>query len=653
VPGFSGGFVGVDVFFVLSGFLITRVLLDDADRLGTIDFGDFYARRIRRILPALTVVIAFATAAIPFVSVSQEQAGVASTSAVAAVFFYSNVFFSHQTESYFAPQLDLQPLLHTWSLAIEEQFYLLWPLAIFLLIVLSRRFAWNLLRAASGFFLIVLAGTLAFSIWRTWTEPIGAFYLMPSRAWELASGALLLVHAERLRALSPSMRRLLRLVGLLGITAAAMVFTSETPFPGAAAILPVASTVLVLAGVQSSEAVGDATILTWRPVVFIGLLSYSWYLWHWTLLALRRSYVLGERSLGLDLLMCAVALPLAYLTYRYVETPVRTMRVGFLRHKRWTFAFGAALCAVCLGSAQAAAIASNSGTSRLTVMADSPPLLRRCSSSGEFRGFPTPDSSCTDGAQGSPIGVVLWGDSHAGHLLPMVGEVLRTRQLVALQRTRLGCPPVINAAPVSRVRIDTECARFNQAVVADLADRRSAGLKAVVLSARWAVYLTEPAPDPADRYLEGLSRLDAPSTAAFGVWPHDKQGSAETLERSLRDTFEKLRTLGLDAIVVAPTPEMTVRAPACLLRRPEVECGVSRRSADARRATALAAIRAAATGFDHVRLWDPIDRFCDANRCHVVRDGELMYFDANHLTSAWSRHLAIDFEPILGPLIGP
>ena len=433
IPGISGGFIGVDVFFVISGFLITRLLLDDAARHGTIDLADFYARRVRRILPALVVVVVFAMVMMPLVSFTTAQIELASSSALAAIFFYSNFFFWNQAESYFAPQLELLPLLHTWSLAIEEQFYMVWPLALLAVVAAARRFKWDVVSIATRFFVVVFLSSLAFSIWSTGRQPIAAFYLMPSRAWELATGALLVVNASRFHAMSEPLRTGLRVVGLIGIVAAGVLFSAETVFPGVAAILPVFSTALVIASVEHPGG-GQGTLVASRPMVFVGLLSYSWYLWHWTLLALRRLYVLGERSLAGDVLACAIAIVLAYLTYRFVETPVRTMRFAFLRRHAWTFAFGASLCFAGYVAAQGAGIAAlYRSPSRLAdAAADKPPLQARCAlSSGKFTGELVPEADCSAGHPGGPVAVVVWGDSHASHLLPMVGESLRPHQLSA------------------------------------------------------------------------------------------------------------------------------------------------------------------------------------------------------------------------------
>jgi peptidoglycan/LPS O-acetylase OafA/YrhL len=657
VPAVPGGFIGVDVFFVISGFLISRLLLDDATRHGRIDLGDFYARRVRRILPALVLVVLVTMTAMPLVSFTSAQMEQASASAVAALFFYSNFYFWSQADSYFAPQLELLPLLHTWSLAIEEQFYMIWPLALAALVVVARRFKWNVATAATAFFAAVLFTSLAFSVWSTSNQPLAAFYLMPARAWELATGGLLVVFTGRLQAVPLQVRQVMRLAGVAGIISSALTFSATTAFPGVAALLPVLSTALVIASFEGATPADPRSWLAARPMVFVGLLSYSWYLWHWPLLALRRLYYLGERALLPDLLVCAVAFVLAYLSYRFVETPVRTMHFGFLRRKRWTFAFGAGLCLVGFASAQLAVIAAapNVSTRLAAAAADKPPLQTWCNPSGRFQGFPS-DAVCSDGAVGAPIGVVLWGDSHASHLMPMVGEALRPLQLAALQRTRSGCPPLVNATTAAQGRVDLECVKFNTAVMAELAERRAAGLRGVIINARWALYLNVAAPNPRETFVRALTRIDAKTLDQkpnLGVWPHDSKGSAETLRQSLRETVEAVNALGLSAMIVAPTPEMAYPVPDCLARRHEQACGSSRRVVDDRRAPAMAAIGAAADGLDHVKVWDPIDRLCDAEHCFVARDGLVLYTDEDHFTASWSRRLAEYSGPIVEWLVKP
>jgi len=655
VPFVPGGFIGVDVFFVISGFLISRLLLDEATRHGRIDLGDFYARRIRRILPALVLVVLVTMTAMRFVSYTSVQMEQASASAVAALFFYSNFYFWNQADSYFAPQLELLPLLHTWSLAIEEQFYMVWPLALAALAVAARRFKWHVVTAATAFFAVVLLASLAFSVWSTSHQPLAAFYLMPARAWELAAGGLLVVVTGRLQTLPLAVRRAINLAGVAGIVASAALFSANTAFPGFAAVLPVLSTALVIASFEGATPAGSRSWLAARPMVFVGLLSYSWYLWHWPLLALRRLYYLGERALAMDLLACAVAFVLAYLSYRFVETPVRTMRFGFLRRKRWTFAFGAALCLAGFASAQLAVIAAAPAVStRLAeAAADKPPLQVWCNPSGRFQGFPS-DAACTDGAPGAPIGVVLWGDSHASHLMPMVGEALRPLQMAALQRTRSGCPPLVNATTAAQGRVDLECVKFNTAVMAELAERRAAGLRGVIINARWALYLNVAAPNPRETFVRALTRIDATTMGQepnLGVWPHDSKGSAETLQRSMRETLEALKSIGLSVMIVAPTPEMSYPVPDCLARRHEQACGSSRQNVDERRAPAMSAIGAAAAGLDHVRIWDPIERLCDAQHCFVARDGLVLYTDEDHFTASWSRRLAEHSGPVMEWLV--
>jgi hypothetical protein len=228
----------------------------------------------------------------------------------------------------------------------------------------------------------------------------------------------------------------------------------------------------------------------------------------------------------------------------------------------------------------------------------------------------------------------------------MVGEALAPHQLSALQRTRNGCPPLTTATTMALGRIDSDCVQFNAAVVADLARRRGDGLRGVILNARWLVYLNVPTPNPRETFVRALTRVDAhpggviDANARLGVWPHDQSGALQTLERSLRDTFAQLQTIGLDVMVVAPTPEMSFTVPECLARRPERSCVTTRAAVAARRAGALAAIRAAASGFERVRVWDPIDSLCDAETCFVARDGIVMYTDEDHFTASWSRRLA-------------
>src|SRR6056297_20083 len=310
---FSGGFVGVDVFFVISGYLIAGLILPRI-RAGRFSLLEFYERRARRLLPALFVVMAVsgALAAALFLPAELREFG---QSAVAATLFASNVLFSRET-GYFETEAALKPLLHTWSLGVEEQFYLLFPL---LLMALAAR------RAGRVALVPVLAAlalaSLALAAWAVPRAPAFAFYLLPTRLWELMLGALLAVAplpALRRRAV----REAAAAAGLAAILWAMLRYSEATPFPGPAALLPCLGAALVIhAGASGPTAVSRA--LSLGPVVFVGLISYALYLWHWPVLVFAEYAAVRELTTVETGAALALSGVLAALTWRFVERPFR------------------------------------------------------------------------------------------------------------------------------------------------------------------------------------------------------------------------------------------------------------------------------------------------------------------------------------------
>ena len=337
VPFLPGGFVGVDVFFVISGFLISQVLYDEVSRTGRVSLGDFYARRARRILPAATLVLAVTVVA-SLVWISVLDALRVVTDAVWATFFAANIRFAAVGADYFAQEQSTSPLQHYWSLAVEEQFYLVWPLVLLGCLWLARR------RGADGLHahrrlprptvfvvLVVLAAlSLAYGVIRTATDPTGAYFSTPARAWELAVGAALALVARHVASRqAPRTRAALAIAGVLAIAVACVAYDGATAFPGVAALVPVlGSSAVLLAGAGGhGREPWPVRALGAAPLRLVGDWSYSLYLWHWPLLvitplALERSLTTAETVAAV-----AAAFVLAALTYRFVETPLRSPRL--------------------------------------------------------------------------------------------------------------------------------------------------------------------------------------------------------------------------------------------------------------------------------------------------------------------------------------
>lgn len=308
ISGFSGGYVGVDIFFVISGFLITTILIEElrADRYSLLGF---YERRARRILPAIFVMMLFCIPMAWFWMTPKEWQ-VFSETIVAAGLFSSNIYFWTQSD-YFAPAAELTPFLHMWSLAVEEQYYLFFPIFLALTWRFARSYVYGL---------ILLIGLISFALteygWRH--SPVANFYLLPTRAWEIFTGSILAFHVLK-NGVRP--HNGLSVLGAACVVIAIIFFNSNTPFPSAYALLPVVGTALIIGFGGEKTWIGKG--LSAKPIIMIGLISYSAYLWHQPLFVFARIRSLGEPSHSLMLALAALSLVIAYLSWKYVENPFR------------------------------------------------------------------------------------------------------------------------------------------------------------------------------------------------------------------------------------------------------------------------------------------------------------------------------------------
>jgi peptidoglycan/LPS O-acetylase OafA/YrhL len=346
----KGGFVGVDVFFVLSGFLITGLLLSGAAK-GRSSLVHFYMRRARRILPAATLTL-IATDLVAYRLLNFVRAKQVMQDSISAALFTANIHFAHLGTNYFAQSQPPSPVQHFWSLSVEEQFYLLWPtIALVALgLGLSRRRRQYLghrlaslgiaLRAPSSVItetamrrllavvIVIGLASLVWSVYDTHTLPASAYFSTLTRAWELALGALLAIASPRLMRLSARSRMLAGWLGLFGIIVASVMFSSSTPFPGYAALLPTIGAALVIgAGVANTELrAGAADMLALTPLRYVGDRSYTFYLWHWPVLVIAAQYMGHELSMGASLLLLVAAFLLSIVTYGLFEHPIRQMK---------------------------------------------------------------------------------------------------------------------------------------------------------------------------------------------------------------------------------------------------------------------------------------------------------------------------------------
>jgi peptidoglycan/LPS O-acetylase OafA/YrhL len=536
VPGIAGGFVGVDVFFVISGFLITGIIRDELRGPG-FSLLDFYERRARRIMPALFAMLAVCFL-VGFILLIPRQLVDFAKSVLATATFSANLWFWRLFDSYFATSADYAPLLHTWSLAVEEQFYLFFPL---LLMALSRRSSTSLVR------ILVACAVLSFALACLGVErgSRATFFLLPTRAWELLVGSLL---ALRPLALGPRWQReLLAAVGLFAILITMVVYDRHTPFPGLAALPPcLGAAALIGAGASGESAVGK--LLSLRPVVFVGSISYSLYLWHWPILAFMRLR-LQSTELPPTLVCVAVlgSFALATASWAFVETPFRE-RARFSRRAVFTLS-GAGTAAVLVA---AAAIWLGKGLPQrlapeLALLAagsdDKNPRQQECLDATPAQGL------CHLGAEShGSVDFLFWGDSHADALSPAVDLAAQRSGRTGLIAARSGCVPLLGVdrdAPFTgRSSFYSECRAFNDAVFAML--QRRTDLHTVVLSARWAAYQTS-------------DFIGVPVQVGFmtdDAHHHESRATnAVVFEQGLKRTVDAIVQTGRKVLIVGGTPE--------------------------------------------------------------------------------------------------
>jgi peptidoglycan/LPS O-acetylase OafA/YrhL len=623
---FGGGFVGVDIFFVISGYLITSIIVGDLEA-GSFTFARFYERRIRRIVPAFIVMLAAATIASIALFPPKElaQFGI---SAAAAAAFCSNIFFAFQT-NYFAGPDSMMPLLHTWSLGVEEQFYILWPLLLFACFRMGARLAVSVLVVG------LATASLAYSEWGVNSKyATQLFYLLQSRAWELMFGAILalgLVPSIRTR----SLREGLGVVGIGMIAFAVTQFSSATPFPGLWATIPCLGAMLVIhTGQQRNTAV--YRLLSLPPFVFIGLISYSLYLWHWPVFALSENYLGRPFSPGEAFLWIIVCIAIATASWRYVEQPFRFGKRREFFSPRFYFAGG--LGALALAACVSAAIYLGGGLQgRLApetlqfylASRDHNPLRSKCLVGGPR---PYAPSSCTKPAlkAGNAYDILVWGDSHGDALFPAIAMIGEKHGLATRQVTKMACPPILGAKTVSAVwgpkrGKANACTRLNAEILEELKVGPRPSL--VVIAARWSMYA------------ESMSGF-AGGRRVFLVDDENKQLDLETsrkvLFHALARTVDAINALGIRVLLIGQPPEYFQDPNICFAQRSILGRNVSdcfrqpRQVADKRLNASKAILQNVASGRSATTYVSLDSILCDKKTCLTWQNGPL-YEDRNHL----------------------
>lgn len=654
VPGITGGYVGVDVFYVISGFLITGILVDEIERTGTVSLRSFYAGRVRRLLPLATLVLVAVAIGMQLFTPPVFRPTVR-FDALSALFYYANWQFALESVNYLTLGGAQNPVLHYWSLSVEEQFYVVWPVLL-VLAAAVRRCSGPGIRARCAIVIGAIGcGSLGYALVKTASQPALAYFETTTRAWEFAIGAVVALAAPLLHRAPRAFAGALGFAGLTAIGAAAVTFGPATAFPGTAALLPVGGTALVLAAGIGPSARGVRGLLSLAPLRSIGQLSYAWYLWHWPCLVFARTarWAPIDGRIGWVATGTAVALSflLALVSHVFVEAPARRTRRFSLDLRRAALLGGSATAAALVAlvfaggplvlPGSALALTGPAGASTFVASAATPLAAQSSTPYDAMHGChvgygaESPKRGCVFGVASARRTVVLIGDSHAAQWFPALERLALHERFRLVAWTKSGCPLAadVHLYLPAIGRDYSECRAWSANVLRRL---RAMPRASLVIDARTATYL------PQVRASDGSTVGGA---AAARLWGANFAAGVAALDR-----------LANRVVVLRDTPHAPQDIPACISWNParSARCDFARTRDGHWDDAEYAAERTA--GVKRSVYADPAVAVCGGRTCRAVINGQIAYRDDNHLTSAFSASIwrglaraldtALDARPI-------
>jgi peptidoglycan/LPS O-acetylase OafA/YrhL len=622
---FSGGFVGVDVFFVISGYLITTIILNEK-RAGTFTLINFWERRARRILPALFVVmltcLPFAWAWLP----PQDMKSF-SQSLVAVAVYASNILF-WLTSGYFETSAELKPLLHTWSLAVEEQFYLFFPIFLMLVWRLGQRSVLILLS------ILGISSLIAAQIGSV-SQPDASFYLLPTRGWELLIGSLIAFHYTNPKKRIPSkiINELGGLVGLILLTYSIFIFNKKTPFPSLYTLVPTMAAAFII--LFSSENTYVGKLLGHKIFVGIGLISYSAYLWHQPLFAFIRHRTVDEPTQITMIVLAISSLGLAYFTWKYIETPFRSKK-RFDRKQIFLITIFGSIFFIVIGTL---GNITNGFQNRVDKTAIALSSINMTVFEGQVKDCwqrldltPNISSACTLGSKEKTPSFALIGDSHAGALLYEIATFSHAINISGVNYSYKNCSPLKNVKPIPFSNSDNICIQLRQSFFNNL-DKDQIIPKTIIASARWPLLMERNRFNNLEGGLE--DGID---------WVMDLKGTdyAAIMQITFIESLQKILKSGRKLILVYPVPEMGWTVPERLSKIYAIKNSLIKEDASTlysvyktRNQRAVAALDAIGEHENLIRI-KPDQILCDTivkNRCAAHLNSEPLYYDDDHLSS--------------------
>lgn len=607
IPGFSGGFVGVDVFFVLSGYLITGIIVAKYE-VDNFSFLDFYSRRARRLLPAFTIVV-IASLAIAAIVVSPIEQKSIFRSAIASAVYLSNIRLARNATDYLAGSGDTDPFLHTWSLSVEEQFYLAWPI----LIVVAYRLARSR-RRLLWFFTAIGAVSFVGNVFVTHNAQPWAFFSMPSRVWQFSAGAIVCLLPSWGKAPS-KLQSIFSVSGVALLALAVALLSQDVAYPGFWAVIPTLGTALLLKVGEREQISLIQGVLDNNVMRVAGRLSYSWYLWHWPILVLG-AIAFSKLTVFETLLLLAFSLMLANVTYHVVESPLRTS--AWLAFKPTRSIWGG------IGASAVTVLLCVSWLKFIGLVSESPKFKRFSDASIDLPAiyknncvatlFETADRNCVVGDVRSANSIMIFGDSHAGiwvNTLDSLARISKIKLLISLKRE---CPaPYISYEHTSVNRVYRECDAWRNTIIKKI--RRTRPM-AVFVSSSY-------------------------SYSQYGV-------TSNQWEAGFRSLVKDVKSAGSSLIVIRDVPRFDFNVPICLARAEWArfsKSGASCTSVDtaSSRVAVFRTEKMLATE-NRIPFVDMTSVICPNLRCAPETDSLVIkYYDSNHLTATYARSLTATF----------
>ena len=590
-----GGFIGVDIFYVISGYLITGIIIKEIGNTGKFNYGAFYLRRAKRLLPASLSILGL-TAIFSWLVLPPTVRADLGKDVLAASLYVSNYLFAFWQNDYQNLNVTPSPVIHYWSLAVEEQFYIFWPILIYSLCKIGKR------RAVAAGILVTTLGSFLFSLYLTSANPIWAFYSLPTRAWELGIGALLLFIPKSVQMKRKIVPTLLVWLGALLLISSVFIFSERTPFPGYNALLPTLGTAILIAGIASWPPIlNDLSKL--RIVQWLGEISYPFYLWHWPLLVLPSTRFGRPLTLLERIFFIALTALAADITHRFLEKPIAKWEFSTVKIVRSsslaTFACAVLAVGILLTNGGDIKLPNGKSVSIAEVMTKPKVYLDDCHvNNGEVL-----SGECTYGDKSSSKTVVLYGDSHAAQWFPALEKLADENGFKLVSLTKSACP----APEVKKVEIgaykNRDCFKWRENSIKRMREMKPA---AIILS--------------------GFQHFDVPdSFPSRQSWWSDGQKLA----------YQSLRGVSSKLIYISDTPHPKQDIPNCLAANGGVKCDDSEISSSE-----------ISGGFTEI---DPTPWLC-TSKCPAIVNEIVAYRDASHISVAMSRSLSLELGGVLTQL---